>query len=142
MKLRFDALMMCTLYPLLAASAPPLNFTSGLYDITIATEMPHLEESLRYATTREQRCLTEAHLTTLFPVLLHPSFDGCALGVLTHLDDRVSSSLICKKPDAAAGRARYELDGKRFSATLSLQMGGKNMTLTQRAVATRLGDCP
>src|SRR5262245_56877334 len=35
-----------------AATMPP-----RLYEVITETVMPHLEENLRYATTREQRCL-------------------------------------------------------------------------------------
>ncbi len=36
--------------------------TRRLYEIVTETAMPHLEENLRYATTREQRCLQESEL--------------------------------------------------------------------------------
>lgn len=37
-----------------------------LYEITTETGMPHLENNLRYADTREKRCLSQQDLATAF----------------------------------------------------------------------------
>src|SRR2546429_3745759 len=45
----------------------------GTYEIIARTAMPHLEENLRYATTRERRCLRGHELSSVFPILHHRS---------------------------------------------------------------------
>jgi hypothetical protein len=95
--------------------------------------MPHLEENLRYATTREQRCVNLDDLDSLFPILRHPSLEGC------HLDDRYR--LVCANPQVASGVARLETAGERIAGTLEVKMGGKNMTFSQRVAAVRQRDC-
>ena len=42
---------------------------AGLYEVITETGMPHLEENLRYAVTRENRCLTGEDLASAFPIL-------------------------------------------------------------------------
>jgi len=95
--------------------------------------MPHLEENLRYATTREQRCLQPDDLDSLFPILRHPSLEGC------HLNDRYR--LVCANPQVASGAARLDAAGERIAGTLDIKMGGKNMTFSQRVEAVRQRDC-
>ena len=95
--------------------------------------MPHLEENLRYATTREQRCVNLDDLDSLFPILRHPSLEGC------HLNDRYR--LVCANPQVASGVARLETAGERIAGTLEVKMGGKNMTFSQRVAAVRQRDC-
>ena len=95
--------------------------------------MPHLEENLRYATTREQRCLQLDDLDSLFPILRHPALEGC------HLNDRYR--LVCANPQVASGTARLDAAGGRIAGILDVKMGGKNMTFSQRVEAVRQRDC-
>ena len=103
--------------------------------------MPHLEENLRYAATQEQRCLKPDEFASLFPILRHPSLEGC------HLDDerRSGSSaryrLACASSQVASGAARLDAVGERIVGILEVKMGGKNMTFYQRIEAVRLRDC-
>src|ERR1700726_272927 len=48
-----------------------------LYEVITETMMPHLEENLRYATTRQNRCLGRQELSSAFPILSHTSLKGC-----------------------------------------------------------------
>src|SRR5678815_656531 len=50
-----------------------------LYEVITETSMPHLEENLRYAITRENRCLAGEDLATAFPVLKSVSLADCKL---------------------------------------------------------------
>jgi hypothetical protein len=95
--------------------------------------MPNLEENLRYATTREQRCVNLDDFDSLFPILSHPSLEGC------HLDVRYR--LVCANPQIATGAARVYGAGERIAGILEVKMGGKNMTFSQRIEAVRRRDC-
>ena len=53
--------------------------TARLYEVVTETSMPHLEENLRYAVTRENRCLTGDELVSSFPILKHPALADCKL---------------------------------------------------------------
>ena len=103
--------------------------------------MPNLEENLRYATTRERRCLRLDDAASLFPILRHPSLEGC------HLDDErrrgtsVRYRLVCASAQVASGTARLDAAGERIAGILEVKMGGKNMTFSQRIEAVRQRDC-
>jgi hypothetical protein len=105
----------------------------GIYEITASTQMPHLEENLRYATTRERRCLQAHDLAALFPILRHPSLEGCKLGI--------DYALSCASPQVATGYAHFDTAPGRISASLEIKMGGTNMTFSERIDAVRQGDC-
>jgi hypothetical protein len=133
---RIAASLLCS-----AACATSYAGSPGLYEITAQTVMPHLEENLRYATTREQRCLQLDELAALFPILRHPSLEGC------HLDDErrrgssVRYRLVCASPQVASGTARLDAAGGRIAGILDVKMGGKNMTFSQHIEAVRQRDC-
>jgi len=124
-----------------AAGAAGEAVAPGVYEITVETVMPHLEENLRYATTRERRCLRDASLASVFPILQHTSLDGCALGQATRDADTIRYLLVCENPQVATGVARLDTEASRIVGTLEVKMGGKNMTFTQRVEATRRAEC-
>ena len=104
----------------------------GAYEVTATIEMPHLEENLRYATTRERRCLPGDDFASFFPILQHPSLEGCRLA---------GERLVCARPEVATGAVRLEHAPGRLSGVLEVKMGGKNMTFAQRVEAIRRGPC-
>jgi hypothetical protein len=122
------------------AGEPSLE-APGLYEITAQTVMPHLEENLRYAVAREQRCLRLDQAESLFPVLRHPSLEGCRLDNERRSGTRVAYRLVCANVETASGSAQLEAAGGRVAGTLEVKMGGKNMTFHQRVEAVRLRDC-
>ena len=113
----------------------------GTYEITVQTVMPHLEENLRYATTRERRCLRARELSSVFPILHHPSLEGCNLDSERRRGDTIRYRLVCASPQVATGTARLGAGPGRIAGVLEIKMGGKNMTFAQRIEAVRQGEC-
>jgi hypothetical protein len=116
-------------------------FQPGTYEITVQTVMPHLEENLRYATTRERRCLLSRELSALFPILRHESLQGCSLASESRRGETTRYLLVCRRPEVASGSAQLNAGPGRISGALEIKMGGKNMTFGQRSDATRQGEC-
>ncbi len=113
----------------------------GIYEITTQTAMPHLEEALRYADTRERRCLRGVDLATVFPVLQHPSLAGCKLANANRNGHTTDFALVCASDQVATGAARLEVQSGSIDGVVDVKMGGKNMTFSQRVQATRRGNC-
>jgi len=112
-----------------------------LYQVTTETGMPHLEENLRYATTRERRCLAHQELSSAFPILGHEALRGCRLDHEVRDGQAVSYVLSCDGAHGTTGAARWQLGADRIEGTLDVKLGGKNMTFYQRVTATPLGAC-
>jgi len=115
---------------------------AGLYEVVTQTAMPHLEENLRYATTRENRCLTGEDLASAFPVLKSASLADCKLQHESRNRDTVSYLLVCEGGHGTTGSANWRFAEQLIVGTLSVKLGGKNMTFFQRVTAKPLGQCP
>jgi hypothetical protein len=124
-----------------SADAAVVALPPGEYDVTIETVLPHLEEALRYATTRTHRCLREPDATDLFPLLAHQAFAGCILVPDPDAPDGTRFILHCKNPEAATGSAAFDVTANHVSAVVDVKMGAKNMTLSQRLHGSRVGAC-
>lgn len=122
-----------------AAAAEPMP--AQLYEIVTETAMPHLEENLRYATTREQRCLEQNALLSAFPVLQSVALKDCRLARESRQQDAVSYQLICEGGHGTTGHVTWQLGPTQSIGTLNVKLGGKNMTFSQRITARALGAC-
>ena len=112
-----------------------------LYEVTTKTGMPHLEENLRYAVTRENRCLTSGDLESAFPILKSASLANCKLRHERRQSDAVSYVLVCDGGHGTTGSARWRVGEQLIVGTLNVKLGGKNMTFFQRVTAKPLGQC-
>ncbi|MDH3639460.1 MAG: DUF3617 family protein [Gammaproteobacteria bacterium] len=117
-------------------STPP-----RMYEVTAETVMPHLEENLRHAVTRQERCLKSHDLATAFPILSHESLKGCKLDNEARRGKAVSYLLTCTGGSETTGAAHWKLGATRWQGTLEVKLGGKNMTFYQRVTAKPLGIC-
>lgn len=113
----------------------------GRYEVTTETSMPHLEENLRYSTTRETRCLGELEFSKAFPILTHPSLEGCQLAAEKRDEEEISYLLVCEGRHGTTGEALWRLGPHQTTGTLRVKLGGKNMTFYQRVTARLLGEC-
>lgn len=119
-----------------------LCLLAALYDVTVETGMPHLEENLRYAVTRTERCLTRKDLDSAFPILQHSSLAGCKLRERSDDEDTIIYDLVCESSAGTTGTATWHIGEHVIRGTLEVKLGGKNMTFFQRVTATLVGECP
>ena len=122
-----------------AAAAEPMF--PQLYEIITETAMPHLEENLRYATTREQRCFDQNDLLPAFPALQSVALKDCRLDQESRQQDAVSYALVCSGGHGTTGHVSWQLGPTQSVGTLNVKLGGKNMTFSQRITARALGAC-
>ena len=140
---RFVGLCMMTISGLLttndadAAEALPRQ----IYEITTETGMPHLEENLRYAITREAECLSQDELFVRFPVLHHVALKDCRLDPEGRAGEQASFRLDCSGGHGTTGGAVWRLGEHQLRGRLDVKLGGKNMTFYQRVTAVPVGQC-
>jgi hypothetical protein len=127
----------CAAWPAGSSGLPP-----RLYRVTTETGLPHLEENLRYATTRADVCLGARQLPTAFPLLQHDALAGCALGGAADDGDTVTFALRCAAGNETTGSATWRFSDGRVHGTLDVRLGGKNMTVYQRVSGRLVGECP
>ena len=117
------------------------SIPSGAYEVITETGMPNLEENLRYAITRENRCLSHQELASAFPILRHEALKGCRLDEESSHGDAVTYLLVCAGGHGTTGTAHWHLGADQIRGTLDVKLGGKNMTFYQRITARPLGEC-
>jgi hypothetical protein len=132
-----------TLIGALSAASIPVAETlpARLYDVVTETSMPHLEENLRYAITRENRCLAGEDLASAFPVLQSASLADCRLRQESRHGDVISYVLVCGGGHGTTGSASWRVGEQLMVGTLNVKLGGKNMTFFQRLTAKPVGKC-
>ena len=123
-----------------AGDAPPAR-APQLYDTVIETTMPHLEENLRYTTTRARRCVDTSSLDDAFPVLRDVSLQDCRLVKASQTPEHARYTLECTAGHGTTGEARWTFDADSIAGTLDVRLGGKNMTFYQRFTGRRVGGC-
>jgi hypothetical protein len=137
----FCALSLISVF--IAGSMPAsATMPARLYEVVTETAMPHLEENLRYAITRENRCLAGDDLASAFPVLKWASLADCKLRDESRHDDAISYLLVCDGGHGTTGSASWRVSEQLMVGTLNVKLGGKNMTFFQRMTAKLLGECP
>lgn len=141
MRLPFCTLSLISAFTAVSVSASE-TIPARLYEVVTETGMPHLEENLRYAITRENRCLTGEDLASAFSILKSASLADCKLRHESRQGDAVSYLLICDGGHGTTGSASWRLGEQLLVGTLSVKLGGKNMTFFQRVTAKPLGQCP
>jgi uncharacterized protein DUF3617 len=138
----FAPLRAAVVLTLCAPPAGAVELSPGLYEITVKTELPHLENSV--APTVVDRCVTESAIRAdALPVVpMGEQFRDCAAADWSRQGDTLTYRLACPGPDAPRGSARFQIAASGFEGAIYIQMGGKNMTMVQRHSGRRTGDCP
>jgi hypothetical protein len=121
----------------LAVAAGPTR----LYEVTTATSMPHLDESLRYATRTETRCIDTRDLSGEFWMLREVSLQDCRLVRTSESAEAAGYLLVCDGGHGTTGSATWQLGQGAIAGMFNVRLGGKNMTFYQRIIAKPIGSC-
>jgi hypothetical protein len=112
------------------------------YEVVTETDMPHLEENLRYAVRHERQCLDRHDLSGAFWMLRHVSLQDCMLVKAGEDGGSASYRLQCDGGHGTTGDAQWRFEAGRITGTLRVRLGGKNMTFYQRITATPVDAAP
>ena len=126
-----------------SAAAPPRAEARGdLYEVTARIELPNVAPVAE--PIRATLCLTAEALRTAaaFRVLSRNPLAACARSDVTVSCAATTFRIACPGPNAPWALARFEVTGRGFKGAIHMNMGGKNMTMTERQSARRIGDCP
>ena len=126
-----------------AGRAAPLEsgFTPGLYEIELRIGMPHV---LRVGESRQlRRCLSAAELESgsAFFVLSENPLGACKLVDYRAAGGVARYRIVCPGANAAGAEGMFDRTAAGYRGTIWMQMGGKNMTMYETQVATRIGEC-
>jgi len=118
------------------------TFAPGLYDIEVRLDLPYVFDAA--PPKRLTRCLTPSAIKSgrAFSVLTDNPINVCPIS-----DYRVTATtarfrIRCPGPNAASAEAEFETTATGYRGIISMQMGAKNMTMSETQVAVRVGTCP
>lgn len=124
------------------AMAEPALPASGTYRVEVRLELPHLEDMAARKTT--ELCLTAEPGSDNhgFTVLSDNNpLSRCPVSGIRRDGASVSFVIACEGRNAATANATYALTADGFRARITMNMGGKNMTMTEWQTGRRIGAC-
>ena len=138
---RLSALLLVALTST-AALAEPALLRSGAYEVEVQLELPHLEDMTQKKVV--QVCLTAEPGPNNHGIAVlrdNNPLAKCPVSNLREDGDRLNFEIACDGKNAARAVARYRLLPERFDGRIVMQMGGKNMTMSEVQSGRRIGDC-
>ncbi|MDR4308236.1 DUF3617 family protein [Chelatococcus sambhunathii] len=136
MQLRWTALSTAALCACAASASAQENIPSGAYEVTYSLELPHVAPT---QSNTAKVCVTENHA---FPVLsANNPLARCPASDIRRQGREVSFRIVCAGPNAAKADALFDLRDDGFDGRIAMNMGGKNMTMTEVQHGRRVGDC-
>ena len=122
------------------AESPLLE--GGSYAVTVRLELPHLEDMTQ--TSTRTLCLTAepgANNHGLTVLSENNPLARCPVSDLREAGADLTFAIACEGRNAAKASARYVLAPQGFRGRIVMQMGGKNMTMTEVQEGKRVGAC-
>lgn len=121
--------------PAVAVEALP----DGSYEIRYWLELPHVESRDEGAVTM---CLSGAGGSSAFPVLsANNPLAHCPPQNIRRDGDAVLFEIVCPGGNSAKAQGLFDLTKNGFEGRIAMNMGGKNMTMTEVQRGKRVGDC-
>ena len=122
-------------------TAQPPAFRPGLYNIEVRLELPYVLDVS--PPRRLTRCLTASAIKSgrAFFVLSENPISACPLSDYRATGTTARYRIRCPGPNAASAEGEFETTATGYRGTISMQMGAKNMTMSETQVAVRVGTC-
>jgi hypothetical protein len=123
------------------AAAEPPGLVPGLYAIEVRLGLPNV---LVVGPPRQlTRCVTAGEIASgrAFFVRSENPIGACEQVDVAVTGTAVRYRIRCPGPNASSADAEFETGDRGYRGTIRMTMGGKNMTMSETQVATRVGDC-
>lgn len=112
---------------------------AGSYEVRYRLELPHVEGGAEETATV---CLSEPGVSKGFAVLsANNPLGHCPVGEVRREGGAVTFDIVCPGGNAAKASARFDVTPNGFQGRIAMNMGGKNMTMTEVQRARRVGEC-
>ncbi len=123
------------------ANAGELRLRPGLYQIEVRIHLPNVQDAM--PPTIVNRCVSTVELESgrAFFVLSDNPLKQCEL-----LDYAVTAStagyrIACAGPNRGSAFALFTTTDNGYRGIIKMNMGGKNMTMSETQVGKRIGEC-
>jgi hypothetical protein len=115
--------------------------TPGLYQVEVRIALPNVQDVA--APLVLTRCVTPPDLQSgrAFFVLSDNPLKNCALLDYQVTADTATYRIACPGPNMGSAVGAFGLTGTAYRGSIKMNMGGKNMTMSETQVGRRIGDC-
>ncbi len=124
-----------------ALAADQATLAAGEYEVTVRLALPNVEDTRVSKTVRN--CITANGSGSRGLGVLGDNnpLSACPVRNVRGQQKELRFDIVCPGSNAAIGMARFTLAPTGFEGSIDIKMGGKNMTMSERQVGRRIGDC-
>ncbi len=114
----------------------------GLYETEVRISLPNVQDVAPPLLIR--RCVTAGDIASgrAFFLLSDNPLKQCNLEDVEAASSLVTYRIECPGPNRGSALAQFQLGDTTFRGTIRMNMGGKNMTMSESQSGRRLGQCP
>lgn len=122
--------------------ATELTLRPGRYHVEVRISLPNVGTAAPPLTVN--RCITSEDLESggAFFVLSDNPLKRCALVDYETTARSARYRIVCEGPNRGSATALFDAQETSFRGTITMNMGGKNMTMAETQIGKRIGDCP
>jgi uncharacterized protein DUF3617 len=123
------------------ADAADPTLSPGLYQVEVRISLPNVQDVA--APLVLKRCIVRADLESgrAFFVLSDNPLKTCDLVDYEATADTAIYRIVCPGPNRGSAVGTFETSTTAYRGTIKMNMGGKNMTMSEVQVGKRVGDC-
>jgi hypothetical protein len=123
------------------SDAADSSLTPGLYQVEVRISLPNVQDVA--APLVVTRCLSRDDLESgqAFFVLSDNPLKSCELVDYQAIAGTVIYRIAYAGPNRGSAVAVFDTKGTTYRGTIKMNMGGKNMTMSETQAGKRIGDC-
>jgi hypothetical protein len=124
------------------SAAADSSLTPGLYQVEVRISLPNVQDVA--APLLVTRCLGAEDLQTgrAFSILSDNPLKSCDLVDYQATAGTAIYRIACAGPNRGSAVAVFDTKAFAYRGTIKMNMGGKNMTMSETQSGKRIGDCP
>lgn len=115
--------------------------SSGLYKISVSLELPNLPDMSANKTDKVCIKTDDNGVSGLVALSENNPLAKCPVKNNRLKGNELYFDIACPGGNAAVASAKFVLSQDRFVGAITMKMGGKNMTMTERQTGHRIGAC-
>ena len=114
----------------------------GFYETEVRISLPNVQDVALPLLVK--RCVTADDIASgrAFFVLSDNPLKQCNLEDFEAASGKITYRIQCPGPNRGSALAQFELRETTYRGTIRMNMGGKNMTMSEAQAGRRLGECP
>jgi hypothetical protein len=113
----------------------------GLYRIEVQIELPNVQNAAPPQSHTECLGMEDFSSGRAFAVRSANPLSACPRSDVVLRDEEILYAIACSGPNMGYAKARFEIFSTAFRGRIDMNMGGKNMTMTETQNARRIGEC-